>query len=542
MRSNERGKKLSRVIESLILSRVKLLSSRPEILHGIWLVLSLIYCSSILFLRLSHEPWRDELQSWLLLKHEGGIDFVNEYQLKGSLGYFLFYEIITLVFTNYFTYRFISSVLLVVVLYFFLCSKRLTIWPKVWLGINPLFIYEFLIIDRVYSLILVIIWVIYILETLQLRNYKLICCFLLIVLTNLSIVGLFTALILLVSIGKGWFRLKVDKKYVITLFVSFAINLLPFLMNYGSASWTKYDSIDVSNLWLKVRGFIQRLSELFYGEYRRENFPQYYQLISEHLDQRYADLSIIIIIIALGVYFYTKICFKYYLLTFLIVLSYGFLNIFVYPGAKRHLLFLPLFIIIVATQKMSIYVIKEKKLWRRSSLSKFTATIASLMLAPSLYLQTISLANFIVAERKIPFSTVHQLNIGAEREIVIFFPDYLSMGYLARFEERINKETVGYFVEGDYTGVFRDFENSRLVKTKNYLIDICNKSKNNYLVTSRKTAELVLSQELGTIQKISGRALVPEEGNVFKIKLNPFCANEIDKLFRIFESVGTGKY
>jgi len=137
---------------------------------------------------------------------------------------------------------------------------------------------------------------------------------------------------------------------------------------------------------------------------------------------------------------------------------------------------------------------------------------------------------------------VHQLITGAEREIVIFFPDYLSMGYLARFEERINKETAGYFVEGDYTGVFRDFENSRLVKTKNYLIDICNKSKNNYLITSRKIAELVLSQELGTIQKISGRALVPEEGNVFKIKLNPFCANEIDNLFKIFQSVGSGKY
>lgn len=291
---------------------------------------------------------------------KGGIDFFNEYQLKGSLGYFLFYETITVVFTNYFTFRLINSTLLVVVLYIFLCSKKLTIWAKVWLGINPLFIYEFLIIDRSYSLILVIIWAIYILETLPFRNRKLLYCLLLIVITNLSIAGLFTALILLVSVGKNWFCLRIEKKYTFPLLMSFAINLLPFLINYNSASWTKYDSIDVSSVRLKVLRFISRLSEVFYGNYQKENYPQYYQVISENLDQRVADASIIIIIVALALYFYKKISIKYYLLIVLIVLSYVFINTFVYPGGKRHLLFLPLFLIIVATQNMSLYVIKEK--------------------------------------------------------------------------------------------------------------------------------------------------------------------------------------
>ena len=137
----------------------------------------------------------------------------------------------------------------------------------------------------------------------------------------------------------------------------------------------------------------------------------------------------------------------------------------------------------------------------------------------------------VLAEIGLPFSSVNQIVLtNSNNTVLLIYPDYLGVTFLAQ------KETEALFLQGNYFGNFRGFQNSRAVVPNDLYKRCFDKDTSLFLLTNQEITQKIIVAGIGKVVQTSDPAIVLEEGNVSLIKINGLCSeSEWSKLLKAIE-------
>lgn len=207
------------------------------------LIIIILYALITFFIMLHHEPWRDEAQAWLLAKD---LSFTNILEFSRYEGHPMLWHLILMPFAKlgfpYITLNIISWLLLVITAILIIYKAPFNKFLKISILISSPFIYFYISISRVYSLIALLLIVLAIIYK---HKEKMPCIYGLLILllanTHITMLGMVGMLILDFYIKNIFIaikskKLKENRKLLLGFCFAILGIILVFLQLIGSIS------------------------------------------------------------------------------------------------------------------------------------------------------------------------------------------------------------------------------------------------------------------------------------------------------------------
>lgn len=207
------------------------------------LIIIILYALITFFIMLHHEPWRDEAQAWLLAKD---LSFTNILEFSRYEGHPMLWHLILMPFAKlgfpYITLNIISWLLMVITAVLIIYKAPFNKFLKISILISSPFIYFYISISRVYSLIALLL---ILLAIIYKHKEKMPCIYGLLILllanTHITMLGMVGMLILDFYIKNIFIaiknkKLKENKKLLLGFGIAVIGIILVFLQLLGSIS------------------------------------------------------------------------------------------------------------------------------------------------------------------------------------------------------------------------------------------------------------------------------------------------------------------
>lgn len=207
------------------------------------LIIIILYALITFFIMLHHEPWRDEAQAWLLAKD---LSFTNILEFSRYEGHPMLWHLILMPFAKlgfpYITLNIISWLLMVITAVLIIYKAPFNKFLKISILISSPFIYFYISISRVYSLIALLL---ILLAIIYKHKEKMPCTYGLLILllanTHITMLGMVGMLILDFYIKNIFIaiknkKLKENKKLLLGFGIAVIGIILVFLQLLGSIS------------------------------------------------------------------------------------------------------------------------------------------------------------------------------------------------------------------------------------------------------------------------------------------------------------------
>jgi hypothetical protein len=488
----------------------------------IWKFFITAYCSFLLFLRLTHEPWRDEVQTWLLISESGTKELIQEFTINGSLFFLLVLKGFERIGINYFLLNLMISLILVKVVFQFLSNSKINLYLKYLLVLNPIIVFDYFVINRVYSL-LIILLLLSIIEVNR-ENPRPKVVFL--ITCGFGILGFFGLIfavfhITLWSVFNKQLIKRLSLSKIIIVFVLF-LHAIPFGWNYNREySTSSHNKIVFDQIYLRLRTVINNFAQLLYGKSSESEGHAWEKQIYSHVHLYVALATIILFILFFNIAILST---RIALITSSFLFFMFLFFTFVYPAGPRHLIIcilLPLW-----GYAFSEKLVDNKRKRNIPELRSLRNTLFLLVTISFVAFQSKYAFNLIKSDLDTPFSSVSQLVVpNNANEVVMFYPDYLGITYLARAKVLDIRTIQGYYPEGNYFGVYRDFGNSRKIDQGFRLEKFCSHRGVKKLVTFPEISNQLRTMGIGSVEMVSGHAIVRDESNIVKLNIAALCTD-----------------
>ena len=482
----------------------------------------------VTLLKFFHEPWRDELQEYgFMWRRPPTSSVFQEFFSGGYLPPYPYFNTVFVFSGSYEHKKWVVWVILAIASYLFIQVREIPLIQKALLLLSPYIFFEWGTIDRNYTLILAVTFII-----LGQLSLKVKPRYILISLLALNLLGLWGMFVSVLLVGSFLaFSRILGRRSLYIYGGSVALGCLPYLLNINKGYSGDYDGqVDFSDPHRKIALTLKHLFILLFGESGESpnswvrNWPQF-------ASDKIGFFIISILILAVLIYGHS-INKKLFILLLLATSVYFFWTSFIYPGGPRHWFFLPFsWVVIVFTHK----IVSDKPLSntvRTRRYQKITTTILTFVISFQTLAQIPYSIKLVTTEIREPFSSVHQLNFeGSADHQLLIYPDYLGVTFLAE------KNIDGLFLQGNRVGAFRGFRNLRTVVVEDLQKRCFDKSNKPILLTNQLISEKITKAGIGRVIQTSQPAIVPEEGNISLVLIYQLCTEkEWSEFVKIIES------
>lgn len=477
------------------------------------------------YLRLNHIPWRDEIQIWILTQNSDLKDIWQEHTVNGSLILLITYKLLILIGMSYNTYNLLVTLFVTFSLLIFLNSKNLPLLYRLILVFTPVYFYEYLVLNRTYCLYFALMALsLSIASNKQQSAHRII--YISMFISCLGFFGLITALFLTISLFliPQQKRIKISgiKKTIIILLSG--VNVIPFVTNFGKdIASSPNTKLVIWNPFIQLKTTLVNFSKTFFG-LSDMNSPH---ILERDLPKTFPVEIAILMSISLILLILIQTSFAS--ISHAIcggIFSFGLFMFFVliYPAANRHFILILLYTL-WSFGFSQINKIHTKKRAKKMIEEYFRFSVLSIGLV-SILIQSVNASLAVKAELKFPFSSIHELRDNKFSESVLFYPDFLgiSFRYVKPYSKTIEYES--YFPEGNYFGVYRDYGNSRNLKSTVDLKRFCESEKRKVMVTYLNLANRIEQLKLGKLIRLSSVAIVRDESEIAKVDIENTCQTE----------------
>jgi hypothetical protein len=491
------------------------------------IVLFLAFTISVTILKIYHEPWRDELQWYGFVARRPDILTINqEFFSAGNLPVYSSFYIFFSYLGDYSYKKWFVWLLLIFSTFLFISLKEIRFRYKAILLTSPYILYEWSTIDRNYTLILAVSLILLKQISLRVRSEYILVS--LSVLNFLGLWGMFISVLVLCTLSA--FNRSLDKLHYYWFSFTLVLASLPFVLNTNKGFGGPYEGkVDFSNPLSKIVLTSKHLFILLFGE--AGQYPNtWVRVWPSHIPEAFGIFTVAVLVISVMIYAYT-INVRLSVLLASSTIIYFIWTSYFYPGAQRHWFYLPfswLLITFIFKIISSETNIREKNL---SNLNKISGGILILILSIQTISQIPYTAKMVLAEIRLPFSSVNQIVLtNSNNTVLLIYPDYLGVTFLAQ------KETEALFLQGNYVGDFRGFRNSRAVVPSDLYKRCFDKDTNLFLLTNQDVTRKIIESGIGKVIQTSDPAIVPEEGNISLVEINRLCLkSEWSKLLKAIE-------